>query len=219
MFKCNDHPPSNVNTLGIMIGPGAFGSHVGILFVDSDDKPIFLHLASHKKLKADNVETNPYAGFVWIQSNFHPTLRKVMAGVCQHCRDTNPEISYSLMYTGEYFVDSEGFEIKCDAPGDGLSCATFVLEIFRKRAFEVLKLEEWPLFKDSELLDRLGKYLEEHTTASAEHIQAIKNSVGTFPRLEPQHVAAGATLADNRMPIGYRAAKIFGACIVEQYSN
>jgi hypothetical protein len=200
-----------------MIGPGAFSSHIGILFKDTNDKPVFLHLAGHNSLLGDNPEEGKWGKFFWIQCNLHPVLLRVMAGICQHCNDHKPEIPYSIKYFGDYFLDMEGFEIARDAPGDGLSCATFVLEIFRKRGLEVLKLEDWPLFQDSELMDRIVGFLEQHTTADQNQIQALKSSLGTFPRFEPAQVAAGAIQSENNMPLGYVIASQMAENIEIQY--
>jgi hypothetical protein len=202
--------------------------HVGILYKWGDHAAKVCHLAWHKRLMIEVPKTSnvwePESSFVWLQSGLDDTSRELVAAsvVGIGLRNTNT-IAYSTNYHGKYF-DERSFRFNRDQPGDGLTCATFILALFRQLGIELLKCSEWlPRPSDTEWSTNIVSFLKgwgERELALGrgdptlpEHVAAIQNSP-TAPRFRPEEVAAG--IWSRTRPLDFQSALNIACNILPQ---
>ena len=109
-------------------------------------------------------------------------------------------------------------------PGDGLTCATFVMAIFREFGIELLDTSNWPvrgtdllwLSKTISFLETWGEKERAEGRGDPDlpdHISALRNSA-TALRFRPQEVAGAAW--SEMHPIDFQTAEILGTGIIGQ---
>lgn len=92
--------------------------------------------------------------------------------------------------------------------GNGLSCSTFVLALFRSVSFPYIDTTGWPIDRagDREAQERLMRVLE-HTCLNKNHIDQVKQEIGC-ERIRPEEVA-GAALSES-LPVRHPDAEDAG---------
>lgn len=154
----------------------------------------------------------------WIQSGLDENnLRIVAAAIERTVATRKPPISYSPLYDGIYFTEGD-LKYERDKPGDGLTCATFVMAIFETLGIRLLMTETWePRQSDDEWREDIVSFLEEWGTDSGcdvtEHVAVIRQSPRCV-RYRPEEVAAGVGVDDG--PISFAVAERLGLEIVAE---
>ncbi len=184
--------------LGIVIRPDKNAKHA------SSDGISLLHLKQHYDLAWETIATGYYCVVPAL-----PVERQTQVAVfCEVVRDRlKGKLPFAVKYKGATF-DRSGRLVSKE--GRGLTCATFVLAIFRSIGINLILHEEWPerqsdLRWHSAIVETLRK-----RGASKEHIAAVE-AEAPCARYLPQEVAAAGTAAE--MPISFKYAKPVGHAI------
>lgn len=116
----------NVDYIGAAIkrtGPDTF--HIGILIKPNGAAAEICHLAWHCILSFDP----PDGSYWWVQSSVDEYTKLAILPAIESLKEDMPNIYYSTVYSGSYF--SKGtLTYNRKLPSDGLTCATFVMEVF-----------------------------------------------------------------------------------------
>jgi hypothetical protein len=170
-------------------------NHTAILYKNGLDEPLFLHLSEHRGLR----NHEPKDDYIWLQlgDDFQDYDKEYLKSFIVDVARVNPETSgqYGLdvntkclnPITGK-FVDSYKDKI-------GLTCATFVLEVFSARGLDLVDWDSWP--------EDIPENINWQRTAALPHIfnehrlgrapfdfyNAQYNNIGN-KRFLPQEVAA-----------------------------
>jgi hypothetical protein len=144
-------------------------------------------------------------------------------GVTRRCRRPYPSalaeiaseqqlpIPYSPHYEGIYF-DRGTLRYTRFAPGDGLTCATFILAVFDALGIPLVKAHEWvPRDEDAGWLEYIVQQLEED--ASPEHIEQIR-AKSNGVRYRPEEVVGALT--ESAPPIGFARAEALGRGVLDE---
>src|SRR6266540_1951304 len=132
-FAPAEVPFEKLNLLGIAVRgiryPSTpYQSHMGILYREKDESPVtLLHFEAHEVLKNEP----PSEKFLWLQCAIDDINKKVVASCCAQIykRAQLNKIPYGISYDGSYF--DKAAEYTRYRPEDGLTCATFVMAVFR----------------------------------------------------------------------------------------
>lgn len=223
------NPISSLQELGVELvaTDSSDGRHIAVVFrVDEKDQPMLCHLRWHHWLAHE-----PSSGkSPWLQSQLGTSTRRTVAGLCKSVASRieagNPKVNFGFSVDLKCF-NKDGRYLPQD-DGKGLTCATFVLEIFARRTgIRLLDLQAWPTHRAGDdawkqtILAELAKtenHLRqkgEHNAAAAvqRHIVGLKNNSDT-PRYRPEEVAAGTQYTPTPMP--YKKAEEEGGKILEE---
>lgn len=177
--------------------------HVGLLHKPDDKSAQILHLQTHLDLK-NEVPTNDYR---WIQVDLDDLNRRAIVGLCEAIASTQAKIPYGFAFNGTYFSATGNFLEH--GLGKGLTCATFIMAVFRTLHFEILKVSEWQS-RDGDVewqTEMVGYLRRKH----GELLAGIVASHIGDPRFRPEEAAAGAVSADR--PLSFDDASRLGARI------
>lgn len=189
-----------------------YGSHTGVVYSDDDGMMQFIHLAFHHRLQRDTLAN----GIGWVSpANAIPPERLAhVAAMCDRIweRHEKSGLPYGFRYDATCFHSDGKVELGPDECG--LTCATFVLAVYRSVGLELLKIEDWPTRDDDEqrfnqLLDLLKK-----TRADQKHIDAVAKETKSA-RYRPMEVAAGSGITP---PASFDNATAGAAAIEKELS-
>ncbi len=187
--------------------------HVGILHKLGDNSSVeLLHLAWHRDLR----NGPPSEKYHWVAPQIpSPRLRQVAARCRQIFRANPDSIPYAFSPSNDCFDETTG-QFLLGPTRCGLTCATFVVAVFRSTGVDVLKPETWPVGLPEDLAwqDFVLHALENcNTPASQEHIDSVRNERGGI-RIRPEHVAAAVTISPQ--PAEYASTEILSKQIVDR---
>ena len=130
------------NLRGVGVGIYQNSMHIGLLCKDVSGKALrFIHLAFHEDLRE---EDDTSKCFQWVEAKIEEEQADVVAAQARLIYRINGAggIPYGFSPYGGYF-GAKG-EIRWSAPGNGLTCATFVLAVFDRGGIALVKGETWP---------------------------------------------------------------------------
>lgn len=207
-------PFDSDEVLGVAIGTPNLNNpqqrHVGLIYRVDDSGPRFCHLAWHFKLEDEPLPPL----YLWGSSGLDPVNKVVMAAYIALLKQNATGVPYGISYNGIYFDDQGRYIVQ--PIGRGLTCATFILAVFTRNGFELLKTDSWPERLDDvqwqqQIIDALTRY------ASQEHIEVLMQDVGA-KRFRPEEVAAG--VISEIIPLDFAAADALAQEILQDvYSS
>ena len=165
--------------------------HIGFLYLDSDNKLSFLHLAWHFSLRKDI----PNEKYLWLDIPLDPINKTHLATVCELIYESNQcGIPYGICIDGTGFAKDGTFTSTENY--SGLTCATFVIQVLHSQGFYIIDFEKWKHKKadkrwQKQIIQTLQKF------ASKEHIQyQHKKLQEGAARFKPEYVAVASSLAN-----------------------
>lgn len=194
--------PNGLNTgdnqVGIVLSHNEEQFHCGLSF---DLKKGFkvLHLAWHYDLQyTENTEMFTH----WIKPKIH-TKRQLMVSVkCKQIqkRIKEMQVPYALLYDKTTF-DKDGILLLGEKE-HGLTCATFVLAVFKSCGINLVDTENWPEREEDKVWhEQIISYLKQTWKASKFHVENVTNERGCA-RFRPEEVGISSTFSPNPGPTG-----------------
>jgi len=195
--------------------------HIGIYGRDDDDGACMLHQPWDNRplLENNSIELDQYW---WLPTAFAESdiVRKQFFDHCLNLVQKNPHgVPYGICYAeGDHF-DAESNKFVRRDNAAGLTCATFVLELFRSYGFEIANRHTWIERSDDRVwADRTCESLKRISAspAIAERVRAQLEAFNLQPmRFRPEEVAAaGALFRGEPMPM--QDAQAHGRVIVSE---
>ncbi|MTI99362.1 MAG: hypothetical protein FH752_12145 [Marinobacter adhaerens] len=175
--------------------------HTGVYYRDEDGALNFLHLASHRQLRLDPPDDH----YVWVDVQLDDLSKMLLATYCTSVVSKNPQgLPYSICKEGAFFRADGTFHQEFEY--SGLTCATFVLEIFRSQGFEVLDLRKWAQLPEDRVWQIQILQLLEQVGMPADYLDAQRKQLKEgVDRYRPEQVVA-ATAMDG-WPLGFYDVK------------
>jgi hypothetical protein len=191
--------------VAIAVSDGRFGAHIGIAYHAADERLSLLHLFGHLVVRADFVSdvTQCWAACV---VELPLVLGKQFVAIVRAIANKPPKIPYGLnLVAASGSFDSSG--AYSPPPGsDGLTCASFVSEIFSATGLNLVDLTTWPSnLENLEWGNSVIKSLEEQG-ASKEHLATL-GLTNQGLRLHPFEVAAAANSPYTNWPLDFTKAR------------
>lgn len=199
-------------TIGVAIcvtNPNVPLIHAGVLYKDPGEAHRLLHLAFHALVAND---TLPDARFVyyWARLPLDADRAAALSGFCRRVAKRSPPIPYGIVYEGGRLAEDGTAELSGKAVG--LTCATFVLSVFKSAGLDLLNLGTWPVRKDDvvwheHIVKMLNDVRNRHPDRISEnHIMAVAQESGCA-RFRPEEVAAACGL---RWPVSFCDVELEG---------
>ena len=177
-------------------------SHTGFLYRNGTQL-FALHLAGPEQLLNQKAET---INFRWTAVTLHKSLLRTIAMRCQVIAFRQSGIPYGFGYDGLPCFDGKGRYNRPDS--QGMTCATFVMDLFHSNAIPILQLEGWPLrSQDKDFQSALRELIRK---AKMYEVRGIDTS----PRYRPEEVAGGALSTEKPLP--FTVAEALGRTLREQ---
>jgi hypothetical protein len=179
------------------------GGHLGVLFNEKGNKLRLMELGWHHKLFVSDLP-RPKCGIA-IPLALPPAASKGVLAVVRAISRKLPKISYGI----DFIASKGSFNGSVYSPprgSNGLTCASFVLEVMRSAAVLLIHEESWePSPSNTEWATEVVKLLREHG-AEEKHIEAVEKGMSNL-RLIPFELAAAATLPVEQRPASYTAVQ------------
>lgn len=204
-----DLPRENI---AVALTPSPFGSHVGILFHTAKEGMHVLHLQFHMDLIAEPFPQPTKTCWIASKADVPPIASKALVGVVRALSKRLPKIKYGINFlAAQGSIDSNG-NYKAPKGSDGLTCATFVLEVFRAASLRLIKEDTWTSTEANVAWGhKVCKALEINEVDPA-HIEHVRSNIVGL-RIRPEEVAAASQNAPKERPIDFNVAEIQAAQI------
>lgn len=202
MLKVNvasSNPLSEIENLAIAIG--SKGGHIGIFFHPDGHDLQMIHLAWHDDFRCGKPDlcwhgstTTPDNDFCWIPcAGINSIVLANIADWLSSVWEINGhKIPYSIKPFDKTPFDESG-KLHSSEPGDGFTCATFVLWVFSHSEIELVNKDTWEArAEDRDWQEKIMEYLDKCPTASKAHIEAQREYVNLASRFRPVEVASAA---------------------------
>lgn len=192
-------PYNEVENIGVAIkNVGDDQQHIGIIYKIGNTAPaIMLDLRWHHLLR----QCTPSNSYAWLNCGLDIYNKAALAAYCNDIYSENGDrtIPYGVGISGKSFDPATGKWILGN-PHDGLTCASFVLEVFAAQGHIVLNKESWQEREtDKDWQNYIINALE-NTGATPEHIQYQRSLIGAF-RYRPEEVAGA--IPQDEYPVDF----------------
>lgn len=191
--------------------------HVGFFYRIGTELHI-LHLAFHFLKRNEAV----YGDYGWVEANLHPYVEEQLVATIMNVADDPTKIGYAFSPYEDCFEPDTGRYIKI-APGEGLTCATFLLSILSTLELHPIDAASWKeQIGDDTWREGMIAHLEdwfrhppqEELRPSAAHIESLKTSLHN-PRIRPEEVVAAFGSRREYWPFTQRQIAPFAKLIVD----
>lgn len=191
-------PPTGTNGVfaGIILERLKSGSiHVGFLYRIETSDAYILHLRGHRKL----LHEPPRAGQLCVLCQVEPLRLPSIAAFARRLwrKNKSQGIPYAFSSPEQDWFSAEG-SLLLGPERLGLTCANFVLALYRAVGLPLVQLDTWPEREDDaawqqSILDEWAPAIAEARHNTQEHFAQVRNEIGTV-RCRPIEIG-GAALA------------------------
>lgn len=138
------------------------------------------------------VEAHANEGILWVEPRLSEEERKFLAAKINAWLELNGgKIPYSVASPGGVIFRDDIWV--GDSPGQGLTCATFIVELFKELGIPFIDSKSWRAREgDDEWARGILQMLR--GCMSPEHVAAQMDLIGREPRIRPSDVAAAGVL-------------------------
>jgi len=164
--------------------------HVGVLYKDTNNTTQLLHQAWHCDLRKEP----PNDKYIWLDVPLDPINKIHLATVCEMIFQANKSgIPYGLCVDGTGFAIDGSFD--ANDHNDGLTCATFVIQVFHSQGIIIIDLDGWKHRKaDKKWQNQILQNLKAYPTTTDAFIEHQKSKIlAGSARFKPEEVAAAAS--------------------------
>jgi hypothetical protein len=189
-----------ISSLAIAISGDSRRRHTGLIF-RPDAQPVqLIHLGWHGLLER---ETPPPQEYCWVAINaVHPVvLDNIADWLPQVWRENGRHIPYSIKPYDQDPFDENG-KLRTSLPGEGFTCATFVLWIFHHFRVSLIDQQGWQDRPDDRLWRQWIVQMLDQSKVKynipEDHIAAQAPFIRQACRFRPEEVAGAAAKHDGK---------------------
>jgi hypothetical protein len=193
--------PFSKEQVAIAVSHSALGAgHVGIGFHSAKDGPQVLHFAWHLKLETHNIPADLQTCWAAAAMSVPLLTSKQLVAYVRVVSRRKPSIKYGLGLMTAQGSFASNASYKQPKGNDGLTCASFVVEVLQGAMVSLVNLSSWRP-------DPLNLAWGEHVCTSLKssgdaHVAAVRANVNGL-RLRPFEVAAAAGLGHKAWPADF----------------
>ena len=184
-------------------------THVGFLYRTEGNYTCVLHLSGHRQLQ----EEPPRKGQLCILCEIEPVRLPSLAAFARslYRKNKNQGIPYAFSSPEQDWFSTEG-GLLLGPERLGLTCANFVLALYRAVGLPLVQLAFWPAREDDSawqqsVLDEWAPIIAEKKQKTREHFAQVRNEIGSV-RCRPNEIG-GAALA-SEFPCEFETAVKLG---------
>ncbi len=214
-------PLPEQHPIAIWLSAGAIEHHVGLAFLDEQNRAKRLHLAWHHKLCCDELESDE--GTVGTSSGMDDVSAQIFCAILRHIPQFAPRIAYGTDWIGARgSFDSNGLYTP-PTNSLGLTCASFVSEVFAGAGHQVVDEESWPVGtpENLEWKARIVELLRQHlpkNSQSQQHINHIEQ-FDAVARLKPAEIAGAVADDAQNWPLEHSIALGLAQRVIADFAN
>ena len=172
--------------------------HIGIGFHSVNDGPQVLHLAWHMNLQTQAIPIDLKTCWAAFAISMPLSASKQLVAFVRAVSRRKASIGYGLGFLSAAGSFAPNGSYKQPRGNDGLTCASFVVEVFRGAMVQLVNLSSWrPDPANIAWGEDVCKHLQ--GAASDEHVAAVRANVNGL-RLRPFEVAGAARLGHQAWP-------------------
>jgi hypothetical protein len=164
-------------------------------------------------LRTRRAEVRPSHHFFWIAPDLSQEDQRILAATFDAWLDENEnKIPYSVAHPGGVVFKDKVWV--GNEPGQGLTCATFIVELFNELGIPFIDVETWQARNgDAEWAEEILKLIS--NLMSLEHVEAQRAKIGHTVRVRPADIAAAGHLVHQEMenPLHFNEVDPLSACI------
>ena len=207
--------PFGREQVAIAVCHSHFGSgHVGLGFHSAKSGPQVLHLAWHLRLEVHDIPAGLKTCWAAFAIAIPPMASKQVVALVRAVARRGASISYGLDFLAARGSFSANGNYKAPKGSDGLTCASFVVEVLRAAMVSLVNLPTW---RSDPLNVAWGnKVCSQLVAQGADHIEAVQKNV-TGLRLTPFEVAGAAQLGAAAWPAEFDQVQAPAAEIERQF--
>lgn len=189
-------------SVAVAVSDGAFGSHIGIVFHSVKEGLQVLHLGWHHKLLIENLPQTPPQCWIAAVSPMPVETSKAFVSILRSLSKRLPQIKYGIDFMASKNSFDPAGRYKAPKGSDGLTCSTFVMELFRAAKLPLIKDETWPITADNTLWGQQICDLMERKKVDPDHIAHVRSNIKGL-RIKPEEVAAASQHVIEGRPIDF----------------
>ena len=221
-FKDETHEFSlEGDTVGLWVSQQGVG-HVGLTYVDPETGGArILDLLGSNRVRDEAIAWSKCEKqHLYAPTRLSELDRKTFPGYLANVALNAKELNFGIDWLGSIgSFDSDGFY--CPKGGEqGLTCATFVSEVFRGWGMHVVDETDWPLNTEEGLRWRteLVASLRRNGKTPEEQIEAIER-FDPVVRLSPAEMAAAGTQDSGLWPMSAKAVSALAAAVAADFAK
>lgn len=175
--------------------------HAGFVVKDADGQLWLFDLAWHDLFRKVPITPEYAYSVVGFIDKF--AANAVIAFLVMLHNVSGGKISYGINYeSGDYFDVATAEQLK-KGQGQGLTCATLVIEVLRRQGFDLIDRTTWPLTDENKNWQlNIINNLMESRPASIDDFLAQVQFIGKVPRIKPEEAIGAAGVFEDD-PLSY----------------
>ncbi|MDG0065847.1 hypothetical protein MMB92_17945 [Burkholderia sp. IO2] len=186
---------------------GRYGSgHIGIAFHTPKDGAQVTHLAWHKQFKVDAIPSEVSGCWACATVALPPSASKQLVAVVRGVSKKKPQINYGLGAIAAKGSFSANGSYQPPRGSDGLTCTTFVVEVFRAASIPLVDYDNWPALPDNVAWGESVCQALAGSGATDDHVNAVRRNIGGL-RVRPYEAVGAALLPPNQRPANHAAVQ------------
>lgn len=220
--------PFGKDQVSIAVSHSGMGSgHLGIAFHTVKEGPKVLHLAWHKDLRLDCVSPDLKQCWGAETLSVPPVASKAVVAIVRGVASKFASVNYGLNFIAAKGSFSANGVYKAPKGSDGLTCASYVVEVLRAASINLLALDTWEKTVQNETWGNEVCDLLQRDPKNADHVEAVKKNINGL-RVRPFEVVAAARIGREHWPCSFPIAsneaevvkaELFGICPVPVQPN
>ena len=184
--------------------------HCGFLYNTDEAGPRFAHLAFHFDLR----DEKPDSRYRRADCGLDEYNKAFIASMLPRITNQRQQIPYSVNSDGISFNPATGV-LNAAPLGKGLTCATFIIAVFRTYGFQLVREEEWKLREeDVEWRDGIVEIMCEKNVAD-QYIDAMVSD-GMAYRIRPDEVTGASTEPRSKWPLSFEGVEKLAQQITDE---
>ena len=172
--------------------------HLGLCFHSEDDGPKLWHLAWHRFVHLDALPQD-LGDDCWIGAVLAvpAVLSRQLVATIRVAAKLGPRINYGLNFLASRGSFNASGEYTPPEGSDGLTCASFVLEVLRSKAVDLVRSETWRESQENVEWAELvcGQLPSVHAAAVRRNINGL--------RLRPYELAGASQISYQQWPVSF----------------
>lgn len=179
------------------------GGHIGIGFHSVRNGPQVLHLEWHKRLKSDAIPSDLKQCWMAFPLNIPKGASKVMVALTRAVASRGAMINYGINLIAAKGSFGVNGSYKPPKGSDGLTCATFIVELLRAGKIDLVQSHSWRSHEANiTWAQSVCDYLANTPSVDADHLDSVRNNINGI-RMRPLEVAGAASLDADSWPAGF----------------
>jgi hypothetical protein len=157
----------------------------------------------------------------WISSplNIPSGASKAIVALARTVASRGATINYGINFIAAQGSFSANGTYKPPKGSDGLTCATFVVELLRAGKVDLVKSSDWKAYEANVAWANLVcQYLEKTVNIDMDHINAVRSNINGL-RMRPFEVAGAAGIDPRCWPVDFEDVQAPAADVANQLRN